>query len=323
MRVLVTWGSKRGGTEGIGRMLGEALAEHGFDVVATAAKKMKRLASAEPVDAAIVGGALYANRWPASARRLVGRNVDALRKVPVWFFSSGPLDDSADRSEIPPPPEVAVLAERVGARGHVTFGGRLEPKAKGFAASAMAKKHSGDWRNPDRIRAWAAVLAKELPGAVPARAVDHPARSFPRLLGYGVAGWALCAAVMAALLHGTSTTVAFLIHAIAAPAIFTALAWRYFRARGARDPLPAALIWTASVAALDVVVVAGAILHSPAMLTSVAGFWLPLALIFASTWATGSVLAMLPERPPLASRGDGSLPRGPAPRTSGSQRATG
>lgn len=33
MRVLVTWGSKRGGTEGIGGLLADALEGHGPEVV--------------------------------------------------------------------------------------------------------------------------------------------------------------------------------------------------------------------------------------------------------------------------------------------------
>ena len=37
---------------------------------------------------------------------------------------------------IPPVPQVQELLERIGARGHVTFGGRLPADAKGFPASA-------------------------------------------------------------------------------------------------------------------------------------------------------------------------------------------
>jgi menaquinone-dependent protoporphyrinogen oxidase len=98
MRVLVTWGSKRGGTEGIGRILGEAFEAQGFDVVAGPADEVRKL---DTFDAVIVGGALYANRWPGKLRRFVNRHVGELRNVPVWFFSSGPLDDSADRENIP------------------------------------------------------------------------------------------------------------------------------------------------------------------------------------------------------------------------------
>jgi menaquinone-dependent protoporphyrinogen oxidase len=291
MRVLVTWGSKRGGTAGIGQILAAELASRGIDVVAAPAAEVRSVAG---VDAAIIGGALYANRWPASVRRFMNRNAQTLRKIPVWLFSSGPLDDSADRTVIPPTTQAAVLAERVGAKGHVTFGGRLTPDAKGFPASAMAKKHSGDWRNPDRIRAWAAELADALPAAKPGAAIDHPARSVGRLVAYGVAGWALCAATMGGLSRFAGLTTALIVHAVAAPAIFGALARHYFRARGARDPFPTAFAWTAIVAGLDAVVVAGAVMHSLKMFASVAGTWLPFALIFLATWATGGLMATLP-----------------------------
>jgi menaquinone-dependent protoporphyrinogen oxidase len=291
MRVLVTWGSKRGGTEGIGRVLAEALEARGLEVVAAPAQRAPGLGGFAAV---IVGGALYANRWSAVARRFVNRHVDELRKVPVWLFSSGPLDDSADRGDLPASPQVEILAERVGARGHVTFGGRLAPDAKGFPASAMAKATNGDWRNPDRIRAWAADLAAAIPSAAPGDPVRHPARSVARLIAHALVGWALCAGTMTALLHRVSLGLALALHAIAAPLIFTAIAWRYFRARGARDPLPTAVTWTAIVASLDLVVVAGTVQRSLEMFTSVAGTWLPFALVFLATWATGEVMWMLP-----------------------------
>jgi len=292
MRVLVTWGSKRGGTAGIGRILGEALLARGVEVVAVPADRVPAFAR---FDAAIVGGALYANRWPHDVRRFVNRHVEELRKLPVWFFSSGPLDDSADRMDIPPAPQVAVLAERVGAKGHVTFGGRLEPDARGFPASVMARERSGDFRNADRIRAWAAELAAGMPNAMPGTHVDHPARSLHRSLAHGFAGWALCAATMGLLLAFTNLTVALVVHGAAAPLIFAALAVHYFRARGARDPLPTAIVWTATVALLDIVVVAGGIQRSLRMFESLAGTWLPFALIFFATWAIGTMLSMMPQ----------------------------
>jgi menaquinone-dependent protoporphyrinogen oxidase len=99
----------------------------------------------------------------------------------VWLFSSGPLDASADGSHIPPPIQVAVLMERIGACGHTTFDGRLGADANGFPATATATKLSGDWRNPDRIRAWTRELARALPQAQPGPGVDPPARSQARL----------------------------------------------------------------------------------------------------------------------------------------------
>ena len=61
--------------------------------------------------------------------------------------------------------EVRALMKRVGARGHVTFGGRLTPTATGFPARAMAKEHSGDWRDPAHVRSWAKTVASQLRGA--------------------------------------------------------------------------------------------------------------------------------------------------------------
>jgi menaquinone-dependent protoporphyrinogen oxidase len=291
MRTLVAWGSKHGGTAGIGQIIARALAARGIEVVAASVDDVARL---DGFDAVIVGGALYANGWPANVRRFVNRHVAELRRRPVWFFSSGPLDDSADRQSIPAPSQVAVLAERVGAREHVTFGGRLEANVKGFPASAMAKTKAGDWRNPERIEAWAAALSGALPDAKPGLAIDHPGRSVLRLLAHGVAGWALCALSMLALLRLLPLTAALVSHALVAPLFFIALARHYFRARGAREPLSVAITWTATVMLLDLVVVAGIAQRSLAMFGSVAGTWLPFALIFLATWATGSVLATMP-----------------------------
>jgi menaquinone-dependent protoporphyrinogen oxidase len=159
MRVLVSFGSKRGGTAGLAAMIGDALTAAGCDVVVRSAKDVGDL---DGIDAVIVAGAVYAYRWHRDARRFVRRNTPALRELPVWLVSSGPLDDSAEKHDIPPTPQVAKLARRVGARGHVTFGGRLEPDAKGFPASAMAKTKAGDRRSPEHVRRWVTTVVNEL-----------------------------------------------------------------------------------------------------------------------------------------------------------------
>ncbi len=291
MRVLVTWGSKRGGTEGVARIIGETIEAQGFEVDMLPAR---RALDATGFDAVVVGGGLYANRWHADARRFVARRARELSHVPVWFFSSGPLDDSAARDVIPPTRQVETLMQRVGAQAHETFGGRLEADARGFPASAMAKEHAGDWRSPDRIRSWAMSVADALPTARPGLVIEQPGGTPERLFGYAVIGWGLCATVMTLLLAITTTTVAVVVHAVLAPMIFAALASRYFRLRGAHDPLPTAVTFTATVAVLDAAIVAGLFMQSAAMLASIGGFWLPLALIFAATLATGAIMQTLP-----------------------------
>lgn len=291
MRVLVTWGTKRGGTEGIARMIGETLEARGFDVELLPAR---RALGTSGFDAAVIGGALYANRWHPDARRFVNRRARDLAHVPVWFFSSGPLDDSAARDAIAPTRQVETLMQRVGAQGHETFGGRLSADAKGFPAEAMAKEHAGDWRDPDRIRIWAGSLAEALPTARPGFVVEQRGRSLARVFGYGVVGWALCAVAMVLLLAITSQVAAVVLHAVVGPMIFAVVAWRYFRPRGAREPLPVAFLFTATVLVLDTVVVALLFQRSLALLASFAGFWLPLALIFVATLVTGGIMSTLP-----------------------------
>jgi hypothetical protein len=91
----------------------------------------------------------------------------------------GPLDDSA-AGQSPPVAQVRALARQVGARGHVTLGGRLPADAKGFPARAMARTHAGDWRDPERVRGWAAEVAAALQavggGPGPGQGSRRPAR---------------------------------------------------------------------------------------------------------------------------------------------------
>jgi menaquinone-dependent protoporphyrinogen oxidase len=284
MRVLVTWGSKRGGTEGIAHIICETLRAKGFEVDEL---PWRSAAAATGFDAVIVGGALYAGRWHPGARWFVAHRQQDLQKVPVWFFSSGPLDNSSDRDEIPPTLQVEVFMERVGAIGHATFGGRLPADARGFPASAMARKHAGDWRNEARIRAWATALSGYLPSARPGQVVHQPGGSIARLVAYATLGWSACTAAMFAQLKVSNARVALSIHAIVVPVIFTAIAHFYFRARGARGTVATALVFVTTVAFLDLFVVAGVVQHSATMFVSVVGLWIPLALIFLVTWAAG------------------------------------
>ena len=161
MKILVTYGSQRGGTEGLARMVAEALHDQGMNVDLMAPSEVR---SVNDYDAVIVGGALYAYRWHKDARRFVRRHAKALRGRPTYLFSSGPLDDSASVKEIEPVKGVRTLMRSIGARGHSTFGGRLEVDAKGFPASAMAKKSAGDWRRAEDVNKWVASIVAQLRG---------------------------------------------------------------------------------------------------------------------------------------------------------------
>ncbi|NEA28760.1 flavodoxin domain-containing protein [Actinomadura bangladeshensis] len=159
IRVLVAYASERGGTAEIAGWIGAALRQAGVEADVRPAGEVQDL---DGYDAAVVGGALYEGRWHREARRFVRHHSDALAHRPVWLFSSGPLDDTARDRVIEPVAGVAKAAGRVHARGHTTFGGRLAPDAKGFMASKIAKRMSGDYRDRERVAAWAAGIAREL-----------------------------------------------------------------------------------------------------------------------------------------------------------------
>jgi menaquinone-dependent protoporphyrinogen oxidase len=199
MKILVAHGSKRQGTAEIASRIGERLREAGFAVDVIAARDARDVRS---YDAVVIGGALHALHWHADARRFVLRSAAALRERQVWFFSSGPLDDSASLREIPPVLQVEELMGHVGARGHATFGGRLAPDAKGFIASRMASTGAGDWRAPDRIDTWARAIADVL------RADPRPARLAPKPLPSRAPAVALCLAAGFSAVFGGAVFIA-------------------------------------------------------------------------------------------------------------------
>jgi menaquinone-dependent protoporphyrinogen oxidase len=159
-KVLVAYGTKNGSTGGIADLIAATLSAAGVDAQARPAAQVRSLAG---YDAVVLGGALYAGRWHRDARRFAHRHASQLRDRPVWLFSSGPLDDSADTSTIAPVGQAARAARELNAREHVTFGGRLGEDTKGFIARAMVRKgHGGDFRNEARITAWARSIAGAL-----------------------------------------------------------------------------------------------------------------------------------------------------------------
>ncbi|MGN6242733.1 MAG: flavodoxin domain-containing protein [Motilibacteraceae bacterium] len=175
-RVLVAYGSTNGSTAEIAGWVAQALREDGLEVELTDADHVEDVDS---YDAVVVGGAVYVTRWHPAAQRLTRRHADALRARPVWLFSSGPLDTSADRGPVAVMRGASKAASRVGAVEHVTFGGRIAPDAPSWMARRMASSGlRGDFRNPERVRDWAhgigrRLLAQQEGGARPAGA-DRP-----------------------------------------------------------------------------------------------------------------------------------------------------
>jgi menaquinone-dependent protoporphyrinogen oxidase len=166
-KVLVTYGTRNGGTAGIANVIATELAEAG---VVTDVRPASWVTDITAYDAVVLGGAIYAGRWHRDARRFAHKYAKTLADRPVWVFSSGPLDASADDKDIPPVAQAATAVRELHARAHMTFGGRLDEFAEGFIARAMLRSgHGGDFRNDKRIKDWSRTIAAEL-SASPAAA---------------------------------------------------------------------------------------------------------------------------------------------------------
>jgi hypothetical protein len=108
------------------------------------------------------------------------------------------------------------------------------------------------------------------------------------ILAHGLVGWAICGAIMWIGMAVTSMENTLIIHAIGAPIVFWAVSSVYFKAFNYTSPLRTAIVFVSVVVFMDVFLVALLIERSFEMFASLLGTWIPWALIFASTYLTGS-----------------------------------
>ena len=168
MKALIVYGTKNGGTAGLAHMIGTAFEREGWSVEVRDAADGPGIGD---VDVVVVGGGLYMNRWVPSVRQWTHHHLATLKRVPVWFFSSGPLDDSAAAGDLAPVPGVAKLAAEVEISGHMTFGGYLDRSPHGFLPRMMARRYAGDWRDPGQVADWVHRICRqtEVTAAIPAQ----------------------------------------------------------------------------------------------------------------------------------------------------------
>ena len=159
-KVLVAYASKHGATEEIAEAIADELraAGHAADCV-----PMEDAKAVDSYDAVVIGSAVYMGRWRSATRQLLSRQAKQLGERPLWLFSSGPCGQP-DPSWAAPP-GIERHAKRLGARGHVVFGGRIPSEPSTFIERGIAQKSPEEYRDLrdwDTIRGWAREIASEL-----------------------------------------------------------------------------------------------------------------------------------------------------------------
>ena len=160
-RILVAYASKHGSTAEIAQAIADEIGSAGHDVDCVETKQVSDVAN---YDAVVVGSAVYMKRWRREARRFLSRERRALESRPLWVFSSGPFGEEPDPSWSEPGGVVRTV-EKLNARDHVVFGGRLPLEPKNFVERAMTQNtppETRDLRDWAEIRRWAAAIATEL-----------------------------------------------------------------------------------------------------------------------------------------------------------------
>jgi len=109
------------------------------------------------------------------------------------------------------------------------------------------------------------------------------------LLLHASVGCALCAEIITVGMSLISVQATLNAHGIAAPVIFFAVSFNYFRKYRHFSPFKTALFFTFFAAAADFFIVVLLINRSLEMFSDMLRFWIPFASIFLSTYLTGLI----------------------------------
>ncbi len=110
------------------------------------------------------------------------------------------------------------------------------------------------------------------------------------VIGHALVGWGLCGATIGIGRNVTSMQNTLIIHAVAAPLIFSLISFVYFKRVNHFSPLFIAAFFLGFVVCMDFFVVALFVEKDFSMFKSILGTWFPFFTIFLSTFITGTII---------------------------------
>ncbi|HSK47417.1 MAG TPA: flavodoxin domain-containing protein [Coriobacteriia bacterium] len=163
MKALVVYGTKSGCTAGIAEKIGETLSARGFIVRVAPAQEA---GDASDYEAVIVGSGVRAGAWHESTRTWVTNNAEALKEIPVAFYTCGlMITDSEKSDQVRGYTDALIEATGVRPVDIGLFAGWNEPKEFSFlerSVMKMMKAPVGDFRDWNVVTAWAEKIAPQL-----------------------------------------------------------------------------------------------------------------------------------------------------------------
>ncbi|GAA4880433.1 flavodoxin domain-containing protein [Actinomycetospora straminea] len=166
MRVLVGYATAHGSTREIAEHVGARLERYGLEVDV---RELARVAAPAAFDAFVLASAVHGQRWLPEARAFVAEHAPELAAKPVWLLSVGMPDALRCPwrllASLQPPLLVEELADRVSFRDHLVVSGVIRDDHLplfGWLALLALTRGAGDYRDWDRIDAWADGVGRVL-----------------------------------------------------------------------------------------------------------------------------------------------------------------
>lgn len=163
-KVLVVYGTGTGCTAGVAEKIGDTLIAAGFkaDVVAG-----KEAPSPADYDAVFVGSGVRASTWHAPVRAWITANADALKSMPVAFFTVNltVANEPEKTDEIKAWSDPLITETGVRPVDIGVLAGWNEPKRFSFIERSIMKimkAPQGDFRDWDAIASWTRSAAGKL-----------------------------------------------------------------------------------------------------------------------------------------------------------------
>jgi len=164
-KVLVAFASKYGATKEIAEKIGQVIAQAGLETDTLPAEKVKDLSDYKAV---VLGSAAYIDGWRREATGFIKKYENQLAEVPIWIFSSGPLEEG-DAIELMKgwkyPKSLEAVFSHIKPLDITVFHGAVNFQRMNFLERGMMNRFKlakSDFRKWDMIEAWARGIAQKV-----------------------------------------------------------------------------------------------------------------------------------------------------------------